>query len=150
MDGGDNMELLKKIVGYFSLMPTPPPPPPPPPPAPELTPEPEPEPVPDPIDPIAAEKEAATQANTPWVKIVSLELDPTHPGMGSFELEYNQLFVLHLIKNGYAGKSDEQIVDQWFTDVARNIVLEMYEQEIADPLNRVQRRTIGNGRTEVG
>ena len=49
--------------------------------------------------------------------------------------------------------TDREIVDRWFTDVCRTVVLEMYEQQQADPENRdlrtVRTRDLGNGRTEV-
>jgi hypothetical protein len=49
--------------------------------------------------------------------------------------------------------TDRDIIDRWFQDVCRTIVLEMYEQQDADPSNRdvrnVVTRDLGNGRTEV-
>ena len=42
------------------------------------------------------------------------------------------------------------IVDRWFQEICRNVVLETYEQEQADPdLRRVSRRNLGDGRTEI-
>jgi hypothetical protein len=46
------------------------------------------------------------------------------------------------------------IVDRWFQTVCRNIALEVYEQEQADPDNRgdlrqIRRKDIGNGRSEI-
>jgi len=48
-------------------------------------------------------------------------------------------------------------VDRWFQTVARNIALELYEQQQADPENRsmasdmrvVRAKDLGDGRTEV-
>jgi hypothetical protein len=46
-------------------------------------------------------------------------------------------------------------VDRWFQTVCRNIALEVYEQEQADPDKResdmriIQQRDLGNGFTEV-
>ena len=49
--------------------------------------------------------------------------------------------------------TDTVIVDRWFQTVCRNIALEVYEQEQADPTNRelrnIRTRDLGNGRTEV-
>ena len=49
--------------------------------------------------------------------------------------------------------ADTVIVDRWFQTVCRNIALEIYEQNQADPDNRdvrvIRSRDIGNGRTEV-
>ena len=95
-------------------------------------------------------KEQATAAGEPWVQVLSMEIDPENPGAGAFELDWNDIFVAHLIKSGYQGKTDQDIVDNWFQDVCRNVVMETYQQEQADPSNRPSnRRDLGNGRTEV-
>ena len=98
------------------------------------------------------EKAKATKRGEPWVKVLSMELDPNDPGMGAFELDWNDKFVSNLVRAGYQGKTDSDIVDNWFQSVCRNVVLETWEQEQADPDNRQRtnnRRDLGNGRTEV-
>jgi hypothetical protein len=96
-------------------------------------------------------KDAATAAGEPWVEVLSIDVDPTDPGNGAFELDWNDVFVARLIKNGYQGKTDQDIVDNWFRAVCRNVVMETYEQEQADPEKRAasNRRDLGNGRVEV-
>ena len=123
---------------------------------------PEPEPVPEPTPAVEKEpapkrerkpkktaKELATENNEPYVSILSVELDPNNIGNGAFELDWNDKFVANLVRAGYQGKTDQQIVDQWFQDVCRNILLENYEQEQADPERRqMNRRRLDNDRTE--
>jgi hypothetical protein len=95
-------------------------------------------------------KELATEAGEPWVEVISMEIDKDNPGAGSFELDWNDKFVANLIRAGYQGKTDQDLVDNWFRSVCQNVVLENYEQEQADPDNRPSnRRDLGNGRTEV-
>jgi hypothetical protein len=103
-------------------------------------------------------KEKATAAGEPFVSILSVELDPADINNGSFELDWNDKFVLNLVKQGYKIRPDDtdaQIVDRWFQTVCRNIALEVYEQEQADPEKResdmrvIQQRDLGNGYTEV-
>jgi len=97
-------------------------------------------------------KEIATENKEPYVDIVSVELDPENIGQGSFEIDWNDYFVAKLVRSGYKGKDDEQIVDQWFQDVCRHVVLETYEQYDANnprTVNTVQKKDIGGGRTEV-
>ena len=95
-------------------------------------------------------KELATAAGEPWVQVLSMEIDPDDPGAGAFELDWNDIFVARLIKNGYQGKTDQDIVDNWFQDVCRNVVLETYQQEMADPSNRPSnRKDLGDGRVEI-
>jgi hypothetical protein len=95
-------------------------------------------------------KAQATAKGEPWVQVLSMEIDPENPGAGAFELDWNDIFVARLIKSGYQGKTDQDIVDNWFQDVCRNVVLETYQQEQADPTNRPSnRKDLGNGRTEI-
>lgn len=104
-----------------------------------------------------SEKDAATQRGQPYVSVVSLDIDSVDPHNGSFTLDYNDKFVLNLVRAGYKMRdddTDERIVDRWFQTICRNIALEVYEQEQADPSNRddtnwVRRKNIGNGRAEV-
>jgi len=95
-------------------------------------------------------KARATAAGEPWVNVLGIEVDPENPGAGAFELDWNDIFVARLIKSGYQGKTDQDIVDNWFQDVCRHVVMETYQQEQADPTNRTSnRRDLGNGRTEI-
>ena len=94
-------------------------------------------------------KDLATEAGEPWIEVIGMELDKDNPGAGSFELDWNDKFVANLVRAGYQGKTDQDIVDNWFRTVCQNVVLETYEQEQADPSNRTNRRDLGNGRTEI-
>jgi hypothetical protein len=57
----------------------------------------------------------------PWVNVVKAHVDPINPKSGYFELEWNPAFVLFLRQNGYKGMVPEEIVDEWFTDLCRNV-----------------------------
>jgi hypothetical protein len=104
-------------------------------------------------------KEEATAKGEPYVAILKVDLDPANINNGSFELDWNDKFILNLVKQGYKVKqtdTDNDIVDRWFQTVCRNIALEVYEQEIADPEKRNQsdlrvigNKDLGNGRTEI-
>lgn len=105
---------------------------------------------------ILSPKDLATQNSEPYINIVSLQVDSNDVNNGLFELDWNEKFVLNLVRAGYKIRpddTDQQIVDRWFQTVCRNIALEMYEQYEADPENRdvrvIKTRDIGNGRTEV-
>jgi len=60
----------------------------------------------------------------PWVKVIEVHFDKENPGRGYFELDWNDDFVGLLGEAGYAGDSNEAIVDLWFNDLCRSIVLE--------------------------
>lgn len=94
-------------------------------------------------------KDQATKNGEPYVEVLSMDIDPNDPSNGSFELDWNDIFVARLIKAGYQGRTDQDIVDNWFKTVCRNVMLETYEQEQADPDKRNNRRDLGNGRTEI-
>ena len=99
-----------------------------------------------------SEKELATKNNEPYVSVLSMEIDPDNPSDGAFELDWNDIFVARLMKAGYQGKTDNDIVDNWFQSVCRNVVMENFEQEQADPEIRqaqTNRRDLGNGRSEI-
>ena len=99
-------------------------------------------------------KDVATALGEPYVDIISVELDPTNVGNGAFELDWNEIFLAKLIRAGFQGKTDADIVDNWFKTICRNVLAEEYEQwEANQPMEDrprvVERRDLGNGRTEV-
>ena len=81
--------------------------------------------------PKLSEKEKATRAGEPWVDILEVNVDPEDINNGAFELDWNDLFVAKLVRAGYQGKTDNDIVDNGFQDVCRNVVLDSYEREQA-------------------
>ena len=101
------------------------------------------------------EKEIATEKDEPWVSILSIDVNYENLNSGSFELDWNDKFVANLVRAGYMMKPDDtdsEIVDRWFQNVCRNIVLETYEQEQAMHPERdrlIKTRDIGDGRSEV-
>ena len=100
----------------------------------------------------ASAKAAATKKGEPYVSVVSVELDPDNVGNGAFELDWNDIILARLVKAGYEGRDDAAIVDRWFQDICRNVIMENYEQWEANqaPESRiVQRRDLGDGRSEV-
>ena len=109
--------------------------------------------------PTSNDKELADKNGEPYIAITKVHVNPNDINNGAFELDWNDKFVLNLIKQGYKIKpedTDNEIVDRWFQTVCRNVALEVYEQEQADPEKRVrsdirvvQQRDLGNGRTEI-
>lgn len=98
-------------------------------------------------------KEIATERDEPYVAILSLDVDPENLHQGAFELDWNEKFVANLIRAGYMMKrddSDSEIVDRWFQNVCRHVVMETWEQEQAMNPNRYTRtKDLGNGRKEI-
>jgi len=110
-------------------------------------------------EPELTPKEKATAAGEPYVNILSLDLDPDDINTGAIELDWNEKFIINLIRAGYKQKdtdTDTVLVDRWFQNICRNILLEGYEQQQADPTNRPHRdarkvntKDLGNGKTEI-
>jgi hypothetical protein len=105
--------------------------------------------------PVKTEKEIATEKNEPYVAMVRMDIDPDNLHQGAFELDWNEIFVARLVKAGYMMKPDDvdaDIVDRWFQNVCRHVVMETWEQEqaiIKGVGQYVNTRDIGGGRTEV-
>jgi len=110
-------------------------------------------------EPTLSAKDLATKEGEPYIAINKVIIDPNDLNNGAFELDWNDKFLVNLVKQGYKIKkedTDQEIVDRWFQTVCRNIALELYEQEVADPDKRssgemrvIRQRDLGNGRTEV-
>ena len=100
-----------------------------------------------------SDKELATKNKEPYINILSMDVDPENLNEGAFELDWNDIFIARLLKAGYQGKEDQDLVDQWFQNVCRNVVLETYQQEQAmNPQTRgvkVNKRNLGDGKSEV-
>jgi hypothetical protein len=79
-------------------------------------------------DEVLREKTLANIDNEPWVRVVSVQFaDPKNPSTGFFELDWNKAFVNALTEAGYSGRTDEDVVDMWFTDLCRGVTKEIPE-----------------------
>lgn len=99
-------------------------------------------------------KELATERGEPYVAILSMDIDPNNLHEGAFELDWNEKFVANLVRAGYMMNkedTDAEIVDRWFQNVCRHIVMETWEQEEAMRNSGIYVKTtdLGNGRKEV-
>ena len=71
-------------------------------------------------------KDIANKRKEPWVDVLETHVNRENPANGFFELDWNEEFVLQLKQAGYGfdGDPDEEIVDRWFRDLARNMLAE--------------------------
>ena len=105
--------------------------------------------------PVKSEKQIATEKGEPYVAVLSMDVDPNNLHQGAFEPDWNEIFVARLVKAGYMMKptdTDGEIVDRWFQNVCRHVVMETWEQEqaIKNSGMYVQKRDLGDGRSEIG
>lgn len=101
------------------------------------------------------EKDLFTERGEPWVQVLRVDVDPNNLHQGSFELDWNDIFVARLVKAGYMMKptdTDAEIVDRWFQNICRHVVMETWEQEQAMRESGsvyVRSKDIGGGRSEI-
>ena len=98
-----------------------------------------------PLDP----KAAATARKEPWVGVLDMQVNVDNPRNGFFELDWNEYHVMMLTQNGYRGTTEEEIVDQWFQDLCREI-----GEEEGLPMDRrgmgyININKLPNGKTEI-
>jgi hypothetical protein len=71
-------------------------------------------------------KERATARGESWVAVLDTKVNKDNVRNGFFELDWNEYFITELKKAGYGfdGDPEEEIVDRWFRDLARNMLTE--------------------------
>lgn len=71
-------------------------------------------------------KERATAKGEPWVSVLDTHVNKENVRNGFFELDWNEIFIVQLKQAGYGfdGDPEEEIVDRWFRDLARNMLAE--------------------------
>ena len=99
-------------------------------------------------------KELADENGEPYVAILSMDVNPDNINEGAFEIDWNDKFIANLVRAGYQkdkNDTDADIVDRWFQTVCRNVVLETYEQALANNTDTqyIHERNLGNGRKEI-
>ena len=73
------------------------------------------------------QKESATLRNEPWVTIINMDFSKGHSLEGSFELDWNDQWVEKLKADGYSGPTPDNIVNQWFMELSRNVAMEEFD-----------------------
>lgn len=109
-------------------------------------------PAPETKKPDKSAKDLATENGEPYVAVLNMDVDSENLHQGAFELDWNSVFVTRLVKAGYMMKPDDtdaEIVDRWFQNVCRHVVMETWEQEQAMNPRFTRSRDLGDGRREV-
>ena len=73
------------------------------------------------------EKKYATLHKEPWVTVLNMDFSGKGSLEGSFELDWNEFFVAKLVGEGYQGPTPDNIVNQWFMEVCRNVAMEEFD-----------------------
>ena len=95
-------------------------------------------------------KERATAKGEPWVAVLDTHVNKDNIRNGFFELDWNPEFIVQLKQAGYGfdGDPDEEIVDRWFRDLARNM-LEQEGQDATRGAGFINVIPISQGKSEV-
>ena len=70
------------------------------------------------------EKDVANIKKEPYVNVLSMGVDNQNVAQGYIELDWNDEFVKMLHEAGYVGTSDEDIVNKWFNQICRTVLLQ--------------------------
>jgi hypothetical protein len=79
------------------------------------------------IKEIEYSKQLATIKGEPWVNVINMDFTKKSSLEGSFELDWNEHFVEKLKAEGYTGPTPDNIVNQWFMELCRNIAMEEFD-----------------------
>ena len=95
-------------------------------------------------------KERATAKGEPWVAVLDTHVNKDNIRNGFFELDWNEEFVLQLKQGGYGydGDPDEEIVDRWFKDLARNVLADE-GQDTTRGAGYINVRKLPGGKSEI-
>lgn len=101
------------------------------------------------ISKLEYEKKLATEKHEPWVGTIKSEFNRKMGKDGfSFELDWNEFFIDMLIKHGYEGSTEGDIVEQWFEDINQSTFMSLLEDDYNDtdvdhtiPLTRTHEET---------
>lgn len=95
-------------------------------------------------------KERATAKGEPWVAVLDTKVNKDNIRNGFFELDWNDEFIVQLKRSGYGfdGDPDEEIVDRWFRDLARNILADE-GQDVTRGAGYINVTKIAGGKAEV-
>jgi hypothetical protein len=102
-----------------------------------------------------AKMDPKTRANAkgePYVAVLDTHVNKENVRNGFFELDWNEQFVLQLKQEGYGfdGDPDEEIVDRWFRDLARNMLAEEgMPTERNNTMGYINVNRLGGGKASV-
>ena len=94
-------------------------------------------------------KEIATERKEPYVAVLDTHVNKDNIRNGFFELDWNEYFVLQLKEAGYQGSSEEEIVDQWFQELCRNVGAEAGVMMDRRGSGFINVNNLGDGKAEV-
>lgn len=100
------------------------------------------------------DKKVAEIKQEPYVNVLKMGINPETAQAGYIELDWNDHFVKFLHENGYTGTSDEDVVNKWFNDVCKTILVQEnadmdfgLQPGVSEDVIRTTTRTESKGKT---
>jgi hypothetical protein len=99
----------------------------------------------------ATPKERAGLRGEPYVAVLDTHVNKDNIRNGFFELDWNDQFIVQLKQAGYGfdGDPEEEIVDRWFRDLARNMLSEEGQDPNRSFAGYINVSKLGNGKAAV-
>jgi len=94
-------------------------------------------------------KEIATEKKEPYFEVVGFHTNPENPRFGFWELDWNEYKVVELKALGYYGETDEEVIDQWFTEICRESGTAVGASMDRRSMGFIDVKQIGGGRSEI-
>jgi len=63
----------------------------------------------------------------PYIEIISEGVDPM--GRVKIEFDWNDAFIAHLRKNGFDGRSEEEVIEGWFQAITKSNLADFLEED---------------------
>jgi len=98
---------------------------------------------------LASPKEIATANKQPYVTVLNTHVNQDNIRNGFFELDWNEYFIVQLKQAGYTGDTEELIVDQWFSELCRNVGAEEGVNMDRRGSGFINVSSLGNGKAEI-
>lgn len=77
-------------------------------------------------------KEIKTLDKEPYIHIINIDYN-VKDGIHAIEFDWNDYFIDELKENGYTGKTDEDLIDQWFVALSTLVASESDSVIVTDP-----------------
>ena len=94
-------------------------------------------------------KDAATAKKEPYIAVLDTHINKDNVRNGFFELDWNEYFIVQLTEAGYRGNNDEEIVDQWFKDLCRDVATDEGVSMDRRGAGYINVKNLGGGRSEI-
>lgn len=96
-------------------------------------------------------KKIANLKDEPFICVVKSEFDASMGINGvAFEFDWNERWIKDLVAAGYSGSNEDELIQKWFEDLCRSVLLDSADIHDAVPFNSSRTFSTSDGRTFKG